>query len=246
MKITKQRSWIAAALGTTTAAALTLLLHNPDPPTLTTQPLTRAPTPARPRGPLIVNGRNQPALTPVLTRASGHYAIAHGTTAPPPGHRGHTIRYLVEVERGLPFDPAQFATAVHQTLNDPRGWGPRFQRVSHGPVELRISLSSPALARERCLPLHVGLDLSCWQHGRAVINAERWGQGAHTYGRDLATYREYLISHEVGHALGHHHLTCPEPGRPAPTMVQQTKSLYGCRTNPWPHRSPGNPRTSSQ
>jgi hypothetical protein len=240
VKITRQRCWTAAALGATTATAITVLLHTPAPPTPpapTTQPPAPEPTPAERRRPTTVNGRIQPALTQVPTQASGHYAIAPGTTAPPPGHPGPTIRYLVEVERGLPFDPTQFATAVHQTLNDPRGWGPRFQRVSHGPHNLRVSLSSPTLARQRCLPLHVGLELSCWQHGRAIINAQRWGQGAHPYGRDLATYREYLISHEVGHALGHHHLTCPAPGKPAPTMVQQTKSLYGCRPNPWPHRS---------
>jgi hypothetical protein len=68
-----------------------------------------------------------------------------------------------------------------------------------------------------------------------VINAVRWGIGAKTYGRDLLSYREYLINHEVGHGLGRGHVRCPRPGWRAAVMVQQTKSLEGCRANPWPY-----------
>jgi hypothetical protein len=148
------------------------------------------------------------------------------------------IRYLVEVERGLPFSGAEFAEAVHRTFNDSRSWGHggrmRFQRVGSGPVRFRVALSSPAMTDRQCLPLRTGGWLSCWNGRRAVINAMRWGEGAPGYGRDLAAYRDYVINHEVGHALGHGHVPCPGRGRRAPVMTQQTKSLYGCRPNPWP------------
>ena len=74
--------------------------------------------------------------------------------------------------------------------------------------------------------------------GRAVINYRRWTEGARSYAGHLVEYRQYVISHEVGHALGHgHEYGCRSDGL-APTMMQQTKSLSGCRRNAWPFPSP--------
>ncbi|GAA4917711.1 hypothetical protein HD597_005749 [Nonomuraea thailandensis] len=200
----------------------------PPPPPRTVpppRPIAPAPAPA-------------PEKVRVPHSASGRYAVVRGG-APARRGRGQVMRYLVEVERGLPFDPAQFAAEVHRTLNDVRGWG-RFQRVDHGPVRVRVALSSPRLTIRQCLPLRTGGELSCWNGRRSVINALRWAEGVPQYGGDLAAYRRYLISHEVGHGLGQHHRRCPGPGRPAPVMAQQSKSLGRCRPNPWPfpHRGP--------
>ncbi|MFI6629028.1 DUF3152 domain-containing protein [Nonomuraea fuscirosea] len=165
--------------------------------------------------------------------ASGRYAVVRGGAPARPG-RGAVVRYLVEVERGLPFDPAGFAAEVHRTLNDVRGWA-RFERVDSGPVRVRVALSSPRMTIRQCLPLRTGGELSCWNGRRSVINALRWAEGVPQYDGDLTAYRRYLISHEVGHGLGHHHRHCPGPGRLAPVMTQQSKTLGRCRPNPWPH-----------
>ncbi|WP_240197349.1 DUF3152 domain-containing protein, partial [Nonomuraea lactucae] len=180
----------------------------------------------------------RPRRSKVPRSASGRYAVVGGGAPARPGP-GPVVRYLVEVERGLPFDHAEFAAEVHGTLNDPRGWA-RFQRVDHDPVRLRVALSSPALTDLQCLPLHTGGHLSCWNGTRSVINARRWALGVPQYEGDLAAYRRYLVNHEVGHGLGHGHGTCPGPGRLAPVMAQQSKTLGACRPNPWPH--PSRPR----
>ena len=74
---------------------------------------------------------------------------------------------------------------------------------------------------------------SCNTGARVVLNADRWRWMTPTY-TDRVQYRAYLVNHEVGHSLGLGHVGCPGPGRPAPVMMQQSKSLGGCQINPWP------------
>lgn len=152
---------------------------------------------------------------------------------------GPLKRYKVQVEQGLPVNGAAFAAQVQQVLGSPHGWGhggrASFQRVSSGRVAFTVVLASPATTDRMCRPLRTGGRLSCYDsRGHAVINFTRWSTGAASYAGHLAAYREYVISHEVGHALGHGHVySCRADGL-APTMMQQTKSLYGCARNPWP------------
>ncbi|MEV4165955.1 DUF3152 domain-containing protein [Nonomuraea dietziae] len=173
----------------------------------------------------------------VPRRGSGRYAVVGGRAAPRRGG-GPLVRYLVEVEKGLPFDGEEFAADVHATLNDPRGWG-RFLRVDHGPARLSVALTSPFTTDRECWPLRTGGELSCWNGRRSVINARRWARGVAQYRGDLEGYRHYLVNHEVGHGLGHHHVGCPGRGMPAPVMVQQSKSLERCLPNPWPFPASG-------
>ncbi len=72
-----------------------------------------------------------------------------------------------------------------------------------------------------------------------IINLDRWRLSAKPYAYakvPLATYRQYVINHEVGHELGHRHEGCPRAGGPAPVMVQQTLTLRGCVPYAWPRR----------
>ncbi|MER5732639.1 DUF3152 domain-containing protein [Streptomyces sp. NPDC002138] len=204
-------------------------------------------------------GAGQPALAktyeqklaevyPIAANLKGPGTFDTVTTGAPAPGKGRLVRYRVDVEQGLGLDPDLFAEAVQRTLNDPRSWGHdgamTFERVaSGGQADFVITLASPGTTGVWCEKS--GLDttqdnVSCDSASteRVMINAFRWAQGSPTYGQDQMTaYRQMLINHEVGHRLGHDHVSCRTPGALAPIMQQQTKSLdidgISCKPNPW-------------
>ncbi|GAB3196158.1 hypothetical protein GCM10027062_04760 [Nocardioides hungaricus] len=144
--------------------------------------------------------------------------------------------YSVEIESGLDLAPGRTAGLVDAILADGRGWssqGHSFARVDQDP-ELRILVATPATTDELCAPLQTRGRVSCRNGALVVLNAIRWTEGIPDYRGDLLGYRRYLVNHEVGHALGRSHVSCPGAGQPAPVMMQQSYGLAGCRKNAWP------------
>ncbi|MFG2626898.1 DUF3152 domain-containing protein [Streptomyces sp. NPDC048473] len=187
-------------------------------------------------------------LSPKL-HGSGKFEAVPGA-AKAPG-RGHKYRYRIDVEKGLGLDASLFARAVQETLNDDRSWAHdgamTFERISSGDPDFVITLASPGTTGEWCRKSSLDTtedNVSCDSAAteRVMINAYRWAQGSSTFGPDrLFAYRQMLINHEVGHRLGHNHVSCRTPGALAPVMQQQTKSLdidgVKCRPNAWVYPS---------
>lgn len=178
-----------------------------------------------------------PTATPPPTpapRRTGKLVVAPGSSEA--SGPGPVRTFVVEVEEGIGTDASTFASAVRSVLFDPRSWGGTgrvaFRRVAAA-GSFRIALASPELTRRLCGPFDTGRSLSCYNGGRAVLNAYSWTNGRPFF-PDLATYRAYQINHEVGHALGRPHRDCPGAGEPAPVMQQQSKGLDGCTANAWP------------
>ena len=241
------------------AAAAVLLAPGPDPAAASPAVRTTAGTPtvvpdvarpripapfrppelaARPAAPALSAADHEAGLIGEVpaASASGEFDVAAGTSPTPQAPTVHTVR--IEVERGLPVDRDRFAAFVLATLNDPRGWGRggdlSFARTD-GPADLILVLASPDTADLLCRPLDTGGVLSCRHGDRAIVTMHRWVNGAPDYADDPTAYRQYVVNHEVGHWLGHGHVSCPGPGSPAPVMQQQTLGVQECLPNPWPH-----------
>jgi len=209
---------------------------------------TAAPEPP-PRPPTVVTPAatvKAPVKKPAAVRITfpehggGRWLIAPAGTATA-GHRGRLLRYRVAVERDIKgVTPEGFATAAAATLADERGWTAggkwRFRRVGPGqPYDFTLYLVTPDTRDKLCDDIPEGYT-SCRNGASVVLNVARWAKGVPFYRGHLATYRQYMVNHEVGHRLGHGHQRCPGKGEPAPVMQQQTLGLHGCTTNPWPYR----------
>jgi hypothetical protein len=137
----------------------------------------------------------------------------------------------VQKKYGIRF-PAQIEFYVTAYLNDPDGWSSKgygFEPVSMN-EDVLIRLSSPETIEEKCgLPSN----LSCAElNGKHMyLNAERWFHGSKASKLSLDNYRQYMVSHEIGHILGFEHQKCPCAGCKAPIMMQQTLGIGKCIPN---------------
>jgi len=141
------------------------------------------------------------------------------------------VRYTTVVDRGVDYDSSRFAQEVEAYLADPDGWVSRgYTFVRSRTPSVVIHLSSPEYLRSN------GCNdggLSCAEmNGRHMyLNAMRWTKGASKSKLELKDYRQYMVSHEMGHILGYDHVDCPGANKPAPVMVQQTKGIGNCKPN---------------
>ena len=158
-----------------------------------------------------------------------------------PGAR--LVRFRVLVESRLATTPGQFVTDLLTVLCDKRSWTGsgrvRFQYDPQGP--LLIGLRSPKSTERRCMSLiHLSVNryYSCGTPREVVLNSDRWFTGSRYWPGSVSAYRPMLVNHEVGHAIGQHHRSCPKDGALSPVMMQQSKSTTTggntCKPNPWP------------
>lgn len=142
-----------------------------------------------------------------------------------------TIRFRTSVDPDIEYSNEAFRREVTIYLHDPDGWAQwyTFVYAPTGPAKV-IHLSKPETFRMNGCRDDT---LSCAILGGNTIwlNADRWFHGASASELPLTEYRQYMVTHEMGHSLGYDHTTCPGSGHPAPIMLQQTLGIGLCSPN---------------
>lgn len=139
-----------------------------------------------------------------------------------------TVYYRTSVDPDVDYPESTFAEDVAIYLADPDGWG-RYYTFVVSPRGKHIRLCRPAAIRANGCEED---QLSCAVLGgdKIWLNSDRWIKGSKPSRLPLGKYRQYMVSHEMGHSLGYEHAKCPNGG-PAPVMMQQTLGIGKCSPN---------------
>lgn len=147
----------------------------------------------------------------------------------------HVFTYSVDTRGDIESDVGHFRRVAADTFAHERGWNlggsVAFREVASG-GDFILWLASPA-AVDAFHPV-CSKQFSCRVGDNVIINDEAWAEGTDAWTADVATYRQMILNHEVGHWLGLDHTSCPASGKVAPIMQQQSIDLEGCLPNPFP------------
>jgi hypothetical protein len=148
------------------------------------------------------------------------------------------VSYSVATKGTVTADVDEFKATAASVYNNPLGWtrlGVSFVEVPEGgdfTLWLAEASQVPSFSPAGCDSTY-----SCAVGRNVIINQDRWLNGSDSWnnaGGVLADYRAMVLNHELGHWLGHGHRFCGATGAAAPLMQQQSISIQGCTTNPWP------------
>ena len=149
-------------------------------------------------------------------------AVAAVLVPPPPQAQAadRVVTYSVTSQGTVRGDLGEFAAVAAATLADPRGWSLggalAFSRVPSG-GDFTLVLAAPSVIGRLA-----GCDAfySCRVGRNVYINDDRWRTATSTWPHGVPYYRQYVITHEVGHWLGLGHSNCPGAGRLGPRLLQ--------------------------
>lgn len=139
------------------------------------------------------------------------------------------------------------ASAMRSILLNPRGWATIGVRFGFGPAArgdegrtITIRILPREEMRRRFPSQFHGYSVCDMRTREVFIDEPNWRLGSELSGMDLEHYRMYIVTHEVGHALGFRHASCEGPGALASVMQQHTFGTGECLPNPFVDGRVGN------
>lgn len=153
-----------------------------------------------------------------------------------------------KVDSNVDYSDKRFSNKVKSVLKHIKGWEYIDNSIQFIFVEwdvfpsinsfhkISIRLSSNKTISKICGSLIPSKKLSCCDMitKQCWLNFYRWAHGSKASGLPLYKYRNYMINHEVGHALGRLHAKCPCENCSAPIMMQHTVTIGNCKPNDKP------------
>lgn len=153
-----------------------------------------------------------------------------------------TYYITIHIDDDVDYSQKIFENKVKKVLLDKDGWQSiakvKFKFVGKDVFDkiqtnkkIVINLSTNDTINKKC---GFGAEmLSCCDMStkEVWINFYRWMNGSKHSKLNIYKYRDYVINHEVGHALGRLHTDCPCEDCPAPIMMQHTVSIGNCKPN---------------
>lgn len=144
------------------------------------------------------------------------------------------LKYHISIEDGITRSLKHFGNIVDNILKDKRTWKRyKFIRTyNKKESNFKIILTKPASIYSICKMK--GLSCTNMITKDIFINLNRWKNGSKKSQMNITNYRQYLINHEVFHALGGGHNVCKE-NQVCPVTEQQTIRIpKNSKPNPWP------------
>ncbi|MCQ2570912.1 MAG: DUF3152 domain-containing protein [Candidatus Saccharibacteria bacterium] len=155
------------------------------------------------------------------------------------GGASYEITYDVSSRGEIKGDLENFRHKVAEIFVDARGWsraGVKFTEVEEG-GRLHMVLASPSEVK-KASPSVCSSELSCHVNETIYINDDRWNGASEAYrglGVSVPNYQTMVVNHEVGHFLGHNHMSsCGVSSGVGSIMIDKAANLGTCLPTYWP------------
>ena len=147
---------------------------------------------------------------------------------------GDSAEYTYAFDRSI---PASMQTFITSTIQDSRGWRGKGYYFQQSATKQAADIIFYLKSNEDITAMFTmdGFSVCYTVEGKSkiYINQKNWDTPPSAFTGSKETYRQYVVQHEVGHALGMGHEKPQTENAQCHPMYQQTRGTTKCLPNPW-------------